>query len=129
MVEFDEPCDMVIELSAFNSGYRSVAIIGYKFLVNDVKIEFEFYDSIFKDSVKKNSYVLVRPNCDNKLPYSLKEGEITVISINAVQFTRLLKRKKFDGDVEISGYFETAQNKIYRSKAIELNLDDWNMCP
>lgn len=53
MVEFDEPCDMVIELSAFNSGYRSVAIIGYKFLVNDVKIEFEFYDSIFKDSVKK----------------------------------------------------------------------------
>ena len=53
MVEFDEPCDMVIELSAFNSGYRSVAIIGYKFLVNDEKIEFEFYDSIFKDSVKK----------------------------------------------------------------------------
>jgi len=105
-----DPQDITVGLSAFNSGFRSVAIINYEFLVEDKIIDF---DHIFF------------PEGEFKLPYSIKEGEIALININAANLANWLKNKEYNGIVKLSGYYETAQNKKYSSKSIEFNIKDW----
>ena len=72
---------------------------------------------------------MISPKSNDILPHSLKEGEITVTSINAAQLAKALKNKRLKGEVKISGYYETAQNKIYQSKSVEFNIDDWKNVP
>jgi hypothetical protein len=71
--EFEDPTNIFLELSAFNSGYRSVALIGYEFLVNNEVIIFDINDS-YPDPHQKGINFLIRPRSNNILPYSLKEG-------------------------------------------------------
>lgn len=129
---FEEICDIEIELSAFNSGFRSVAIINYEFLVNGKIIDFTFYDS-YKDPSKENGYILINPVSKDVLPHALKEGEITVTKINAGLLAQVLKnkrvnKKRLEGTVELSGYYETAQNKKIYSKPVEFNIEGWEAC-
>jgi hypothetical protein len=129
---FEEICYIEIELSAFNSGFRSVALINYEFLVNGKIIDFTFYDS-YKDPSKENGYILISPINNDKLPHALKEGEMTVSRINAAELAQALKnkrvnKKRLNGKIQLSGYFETAQNKKIYSKPIEFNIDTWEEC-
>lgn len=111
-------------MSAFNSGFRSVAIVGYEFYVDNKKIIFDTYDC-YPHPTKKNVMIAMHPKSKDKLPCSIKEGEITYTTISYVDFIPVLKRRKFKGIIEVSGYYKTAQNKIYWSKPIEINLDEW----
>lgn len=121
---YEDPEDLDLELSAFNSGFRSVAVIGYEFYADNKEIVFDINDS-YGDHTKKNTTVLIRPKSNDELPYALKEGEITYATIELMQFVHVLKRRKLQGSIEVSGYYETAQNKKYWSKPIEINLDEW----
>lgn len=128
----EEPSDILLEFSAFNSGFRSIAIIGYEFLVNNEIIE--FVDAHYPHPSRKDTHILISPTSKELLPHVLKEGEITFTTINAVELARVLKNKRINknrlkGKVNISGYYETADNKIYQSKPIEFNLDEWKDVP
>lgn len=122
----DDICDIRIELSAFNSGFHSVALISCEFLVNNEVIDFTLCDS-YQDPSNENGIILMNPESKDKLPHALKEGEITVTKINAGELAQVLRRR-LKGKIQLSGYYETAQNKIYHSKPMEFNIDNWKMC-
>ena len=129
----EEPSEIFLELSAFNSGFRFVAIIDYEFLVNGEIIEFDI-NANYPHPIKKNSLILISPTSKDILPHVLKEGEITFTTITAVELARVLKNKRFNkkrltGKVNISGHYETAHKKIYKSEHIEFNLDEWKDVP
>jgi hypothetical protein len=118
----EELSDIKLELSAFNSGYYTVAIINYEFHVNNRIIEFNTVSDENSDS--SPVYTLIQPE-GPKLPYILKEGEMTVTKIDAMDLAKVLRYEKLKGKVELSGHYETAQHKIYHSKPISFNIDDW----
>lgn len=129
----EDPSEIEVKLSAFNSGFRSVALINYEFLVNDQIIDFTF-DDAYLNPTNRQDIVLIEPKCSNKFPHVLKEGEITVIEITACELAKVLKNKrlgkgkkseKLKGTVKLSGQYKTAQNKIHQSEAIEFDIDDW----
>lgn len=130
--KFDEICDIEIELSAFNSGFRSVAIVNSEFLVNNEVIDFTYSDS-YKDPSKENKYILINPVSNDRLPHALKEGELTFTRINAGELAQVLRnkrvnKKRLEGKIQLSGYYETAQNKKIYSKPIEFDIDTWEVC-
>lgn len=129
---FEDPCEVIIEMSAFNSGFRSVAIVNYELFVNNKIINFT-YENSYEDPNRKNVHIIIKLSSNNKLPYALKEGEIIVTRIKAgdlakVLSSKIVNRKRLKGEVELSGYFETAENKKYWSKPLKFNIDEWRRC-
>lgn len=129
---FEDPCDTLIEMSAFNSGFRSVAIIDYELLVNDKIINFTFENS-YEDPERKNVHIIIKPNSSDRLPHALKEGEMTFARIKAGDLAKILKnkivnKKRLNGEVKLLVFYETAENKKYWSKPLEFNISEWLMC-
>ena len=122
----DEPCDIKIKLLAFNLGFRSIAILEYKFLVNDIIINFSFSD--FYQEPGRNDFKFIRPENKHKLPHVLKEGEITFAEISVGELSKSLKNRKFEGNVNLLGYYVTADKKKYWSKPLKFNVNEWDMC-
>lgn len=128
---FEDPCDSYVELSAFNSGYRSVTVIGYEFTVDGEIIHFTC-ENYYEDP-KENTNIIIRPNTHDYLPYHLKEGETTKAFIKVGELALVLSnirinKKKLSGKVKLSGYFETAENKKYWSEPFEFDIEGWLMC-
>lgn len=121
----DDPNFISINLSAFNSGYRSVALLDYYFFCNGEKIKFSLNRDLIQHPVEENEYDVIEPKSEHKFPHVLKEGEIVVTSIDARDLAISLKRRKFNGKVKISGQFITAHNKKYMSKPLNFNMDNW----
>lgn len=128
---FEDVGDITIKLLAFNAGFRPVSIINYELLVNNKIVRFTSATSYLDR--KENVNIIVRPDCNNKFPHALNEGEITVARIKVGDLARVLKnviidKKRLKGEVELSGYFETGDNKKYFAKnPIKFNIDDWYM--
>ena len=129
----EDPSEIEVKLSAFNSGLRSVALINYEFLVNDQIIYFTL-DDAYLNPTNRNDVLFIQPKSNNRFPHVLKEEEITVIEITACELAKVLKNKrlgkgrkseKLKGTVKLSGQYETAKNKIHKSKAIEFDIDEW----
>jgi len=72
------------------------------------------------NKLQSNNYY---PNSDSFFDNKRK------ILIVTKQLKKALKNKRLKGEVKISGYYETAQNKIYQSKSVEFNIDDWKNVP
>lgn len=123
---YDEPCNSKLELSAFNSGFRAVAIINYKLFVNDELIDFNIFDSTFESL--PNHFDIISPKCEKRLPHVLKEGEMILTTILASDLAKILKRKRLSGEVTLLGYYETAEKKVYRGAPLKFNIDQWDMC-
>lgn len=127
----DEMFAIDLELYAVNSGFHTVTIKNYEFIVNDKIIEFNHLRRII-DSNGKENYEYIGPN-SLRVPHVLKEGELYMATISAVDMAVALKQKKLKGKVKLSGYFETAenkffwsnQNKIFKSKSLKFDIDEW----
>lgn len=116
--------DVYVELSAFNSGYHSVAIVSYDIIVNNKIIEF---NKVIKKTIDRD-YEFIHPKGPN-LPRVLKEGELLTKTINAVDLFKLLRDEEFNGEVEISGRFETSQQKIYQTNKLKTDITGFEEWP
>jgi len=109
-----DPRDIYVDLSAFNSGFRSVAIISYEIFVNDKSVD--HFDSFFGPNITDTF----------PLPHVINEGEIAVTRLDSFYLSLLLDidlKKGFSEKIKLSGYFETAENKIYPTNSIEIHPD------
>lgn len=130
----DEPCDIKVKLSAFNSRFRSIAITNYEFLVNDEIINFSFEDFY---QTQENDFDFICPEGHHKLPHVLKEGHITYATISVGELAQSLLNRRFKGIVTLSGFYETAEKKRFWSKnerkkylsnSLKFNIDEWKSC-
>ena len=118
-----------ITLCGFNPGYRSVALIQFKLLVNNEPLYIS--EGLHKVDPKKyeriSSYiVLFQQNID--FPHILGEGEAVFLSIDAPVVANFLYYNNFRGVVQLSGYFETAQKKIVKSMStIDFDIEKYRI--
>lgn len=108
----------LITICIYNPGFRSVALIKFKYLVNNEPV------IIVKGKYKSNSSKYdgashYRVNFDKMIdfPYILKEGEAVFITQRARNLATALYYKDYPNVVKLSAQFETAQKKIYKSKS------------
>ncbi len=115
----------ILNLCAFNPGYRSVALLNCQFLVND-KI-FTFNEGLIKCKEPGQEFatgIKFRKKID--FPHGLKEGQAVFQSLTAQGVAVNLCNKKFTGKVKISGFFKTAQNKIVKSEStVEFDINKY----
>jgi hypothetical protein len=108
----DQP---MVKLCAINTGYRPVALIKCRLLVNDKPIKYlEGKHNIIGLNVGIETILT------NKIdfPFTLKEGGAVFLSITAQHLNGvLLLNKLYSGTIELSGYYETAQRKKIHSKS------------
>ncbi|WP_424355435.1 hypothetical protein [Methanobacterium sp. MBAC-LM] len=110
--------ERMVKLSAFNAGYRSVALLKCELLVNNEIVEIKKWLN-YEDGSSR----LIKPKTNLKFPYSLKEGAIGIICLDMLQITSILEYNGYSGIVKLVGYFETAQNKIHESKSIDFDIE------
>jgi hypothetical protein len=117
---------LVVNLCVFNPGYRSVALIKSKFLVNNEYIEIEEgghdVDRLKFGSKAPGSY-WISPTKKVNFPYGLKEGDAVFYGLSARQLAYFLHYNGYSGIVKLSGYFKTAQKKIVKSKSIDFDIE------
>jgi len=117
IVHVKDPTFVEINLSAFNSGFRSVPITNYEFFVNEKVLTFEDCYEYFK----KSPITFKTSKKEKKLPFVLEEGELVVVQINPYELNFILEKQKYADDVMISGMFKSAQ-KEYSSKPIKFTV-------
>jgi hypothetical protein len=119
----------MVTLCAYNSSYRSLAIINFTLCVNNEPITIieNMYTIPASEKRRGTSFSLkITKNID--LPHILGEGEAVFFLITAQQLTSLLYIKGYKNEVKLSGYFKTAQNKIYNSEStINLDIEEYRM--
>lgn len=110
-VEVDYTDQYVVKLCAFNSGYRSVAVIKSKFYVNNKILNLKEGD--YSDG---KNFFWISQTKPIDFPYGLKEGYIICYTFSARQLAICLENKGYSGVVKLSGYFKTAQKIMIQSK-------------
>lgn len=120
----NEFSDIDLDIIAVNSGYHSVALINYEFVVNNHIIEFNKVssDEAIYDPNYGEVFEYIHPK-GTKLPHVLKEGEICLKKINATELSKVLIHENFEGVVKISVDYLTAQNQTYVSDPFIFDID------
>ena len=119
----------IVKLCAFNSGYRSVALINCKLIVNDKPFDIiEGYHDTDRTKYDGASGYMVKIDQKVEFPYMLKEGHAVFFSINTSQLAGILYYNDFYDVIKLSGCYKTAQKKIYKSKStIDFDIEKYRI--
>jgi hypothetical protein len=111
-----------VKLCAFNSGYRSVALVKSKFCINNKSHNIK--EGWHGDTVHKQVWIAQEKKIE--FPYGLKEGHVVCYTFWACQIAAYLSYLGYSGEVELSGYFKTAQKVIVESEtSILFDIDKY----
>ena len=118
----------LISLCAYNSGYRSVALINYRFIVDNKS--YELTEGLHEADRSKNgdntSSFSVKFTKKFDFPYMLEEGNAAIYSITAQNLAVYLHYNGVSGVVKLSGYYKTAQKKKEKSKSgIDFDIEKY----
>jgi hypothetical protein len=119
-IDFHE--QFIVKLCAFNSGYRSVALIKSKFCINNKPLHIE--EGWHGDTL--NNQVWIAQIKEIEFPFGLKEGHVVCYTFSARQMAEFLNYKGFSGIVKLSGYFKTAHKVIVTSESIDFDIEKYN---
>jgi hypothetical protein len=109
----------VIQLSVFNSGYRSVAVIKSDFCVNGKPLN-------LKEGYHNNNSFWISQTKRIDFPYGLKEGHVLCYTFSARQFAVYLENEGYSGVVKLSGYFKNAQkNRVMSKNCIDFDIEKY----
>lgn len=112
-----------LKLCAFNSGYRSVALIKAEFCIN--KNPFHIKEGWHGDTI--HNQVWISQSKKIEFPYGLNEGHVLCYTFSARSIADYLLFLGYSGDVELSGYFKTGQRNIVESaNSISFNIEKYS---
>lgn len=116
----------LIKLCVFNIGYRPVALINCKLLVNNYPINIK--EGIHQTDRSKNygaSAYSIKFDQKIDFPHTLKEGEAIFFSLTERQIAAFLYYNDFPSKIKLSGFYKTAQKKIYKTKSIDIDFEKY----
>lgn len=115
-------------LTAYNSGYRSIAILKGRFLANNELLKIwgtrHTVDGAENGlQIPSSYYAAVDQNFNSA--QAIKEGETAVCLIRTQELATFLHYNGYSGVVKLSGYFETVQRQKKYSNSIDFDIEKY----